>query len=202
MWDNVLCVIQADLAWNQSDMPFQAPHTQKPQYGVFAARRQPPCIAPPPPCHTVSHNIQNRPESRQEHTLCHTKQSYTAVACSNKQSYRANSHTPPLPTPPCLRQQNDPTRTDVFHNCRFGACSASWFRAVCLSCAESHSPASNIANVRYVEKENIFKTIFKNVSYSLTTTHPPVTENKRYQYDEYQAEEIYNAWALCHYKSR
>ena len=43
------------------------PHAQKPRHGVFAgwdSRQR--CITPPPMCHSVSHNIQNRPSTRQK----------------------------------------------------------------------------------------------------------------------------------------
>ena len=63
-------------------MSFQTPHAVAPVWRDHWLR-QPPCITPPPMWHFVSHNIQTGPETRQARTLCHTKQSYIAVAWSD-----------------------------------------------------------------------------------------------------------------------
>ena len=64
---NALCVIKADLVWAWNGTALQTTHAQKPRYGMFAgwdSRHH--CITPPPMCHSVSHNIQNRPSTRQK----------------------------------------------------------------------------------------------------------------------------------------
>lgn len=64
---NALCVIEADLAWAWNSTPLQTTHTQNPRYGMFAgwdSRHH--CITTPPMCQSASHNIQNRPSTRQK----------------------------------------------------------------------------------------------------------------------------------------